>query len=298
MIHFSKYNWLYLLISCLVIGTGLFSIVRWGYRISIEFTGGTEVSYQVSPLSSYLLSTDDIKKSVTRANATYRSHELKPDNTLTIQASNLDEKNEAQLRKYIDELTRQSTTLLRLNTVGPVIGQEAMRKTLIAVALGILAILGYIFYAFKRMSFAVAAVVALVHDFLVVLGTYSLISHFMGAQLDTLFVTGLLTTMTFSTHDTIIIFDKIREYRKTRMNASIEELADKAVSATMVRSINNSLTIIFMLVALVLLGGNSIRFFAITLLTGTLTGVYSSPFVATPVMIWIEKRGKAYSRGG
>jgi preprotein translocase SecF subunit len=156
---------------------------------------------------------------VVKAKTPYRSHELKKDNTLTIQATDLDEKREIELRKNLDELMKQPTTLLRLNTVGPVIGQEAIRKTLIAVALGMLAILGYIFFAFKRMSFAIGAVVALLHDFMVVLGTYSLISHFLGAQLDTLFVTGLLTTLTFSTHDTIVIFDKIREYRKTRMNA-------------------------------------------------------------------------------
>lgn len=295
MIHFSKYIWLYAIISILVIGTGIFSIITWGYQVSIDFTGGAQVSYQLNPASSYYPTADDIKNAVVKAKTPYRSHELKKDNTLTIQATDLDEKREIELRKNLDELMKQPTTLLRLNTVGPVIGQEAIRKTLIAVALGMLAILGYIFFAFKRMSFAIGAVVALLHDFMVVLGTYSLISHFLGAQLDTLFVTGLLTTLTFSTHDTIVIFDKIREYRKTRMNSPIEELADKAVSATMVRSVNNSLTIIFMLAALVLLGGTSIRFFAITLLIGTLTGVYSSPFVATPVMMWIEKITKRKS---
>jgi len=293
MIHFSKYTWFYAIISFLVIGTGVFSIIKWGYQVSIDFTGGAQVSYQLSPASSYDPSIDDIKNAVVGAKSIYRSHELKKDNTLTIQAADLDEKREIELRKNLDDLMKQPTTFLRLNTVGPVIGREALQKTLIAVALGILAILGYIFFAFKRLSFAIGAVVALLHDFMVVLGTYSLISYFMGAQLDTLFVTGLLTTLTFSTHDTIVIFDKIREYRKTRMNSPIEELADKAVSATMVRSVNNSLTIIFMLVALVLLGGTSIRFFAITLLIGTLTGVYSSPFVATPVMMWIEKLRKA-----
>ena len=230
---------------------------------------------------------------MTAAKAVYQSHELRPDNTLLIRANNLDDKNEKQLRTGLDTLTRGSAILLRLNVVGPVIGKEAIYKTLIAVGLGILMILFYIFYAFKRFTFAVGAIVALVHDFLVVLGTYSLISHFFGAQLDTLFVTALLTTMTFSTHDTIVIFDKIREYRKNNFSAPISELADRAVSATMVRSVNNSLTILFMLVALVLLGGNSIRFFAITLLIGTLTGVYSSPFVATPVMVWLEKRRKS-----
>ncbi len=292
MIHFSKYIWLYVLISCIVIGTGLFSIVRWGYQISIDFTGGTEVLYELDKTSQTYPTREIITKAIKDAKGEYQSHELRRDGTLAIRANKIDEKAELVMREALTKAMSKPVTLLRLNTVGPIIGQEAIRKTLIAVALGMLAILGYIFYAFKRMSFAVGAVVALIHDLLVVLGTYSLIGHFMGAQLDTLFVTGLLTTLTFSTHDTIVIFDKIREYRKTRMNSPIEELSDKAVSATMVRSVNNSLTIIFMLVALVLLGGTSIRFFAITLLIGTLTGVYSSPFVATPVMMWIEKHAK------
>lgn len=261
--------------------------------MSIEFTGGTEVLYELDKSSGTQVSKEMIMKAIKDAKGEYQSHELRKDGTLAIRANKIDEKAELVMREALTQAMAKPITLLRLNTVGPIIGQEAMQKTLVAVALGILAILGYIFYAFKRMSFAVGAVVALVHDLLVVLGTYSLISHFMGAQLDTLFVTGLLTTLTFSTHDTIVIFDKIREYRKSRMNSPIEELADKAVSATMVRSVNNSLTIIFMLVSLVLLGGTSIRFFAITLLIGTLTGVYSSPFVATPVMMCIEKLRKA-----
>ena len=292
MIRFSKFTWLYLLISCIVIGSGLYSIARWGYTISIDFTGGTEVSYKVDQFAKASLTKAVVEKAITEAEGEYQSFDVRNDGTLIIRANNIDEKAEVVMREALIKSASSPLTLLRLNTVGPVIGKEALQKTLIAVALGILAILGYIFYAFRRMSFAVAAVVALVHDVLVVMGTYSLLGHFMGAQFDTLFITGLLTTMTFSTHDTIIIFDKIREYRKTRMNVPIEELADRAVSTTMVRSVNNSLTIIFMLVALVFLGGASIRFFAITLLIGTLTGVYSSPFVATPVMMLLEKRSK------
>jgi len=293
MINFSKYNWLYALISLVVIGSGLFSIIRWGYHISIDFTGGSEILYSIRPVGKVNLNEDMVKTAVVATKAQYQSYELHRDDTMTVRASNLDEKQEVVMRSILSKSMDRQLSLLRLNTVGPTIGKESMYKTLIAVGLGMLTILGYIFYAFKRFSFAVGAVVALFHDFLVVLGMYSLVGHFFGAQFDTLFVTGLLTTMTFSTHDTIVIFDKIREYRKNNFSAPINELADRAVSATMVRSVNNSLTILFMLIALTLLGGSSIRFFAVTLLIGTLTGVYSSPFVATPVMIWLEKRRKA-----
>lgn len=292
MIRFSRYQLLYLAISLVVIGAGVFSIIRWGYIVSIDFTGGTEIMYQVDRSKSGTLTRNIIKDVVSKSGGAYQMSEVGEDGVLTIRAKDIDEKKEQTLRNALVSSTTKEVTLLKFNVVGPIVGKESIYKTLIAVGLGILTILGYIFYAFKRFSFALGAIVALVHDFLVVLGMYSLVGHFFGAQLDTLFVTALLTTMTFSTHDTIVIFDKIREFRKSNFSAPIDELADRAVTSTMVRSINNSLTILFMLVALVLLGGASIRFFALTLLIGTLTGVYSSPFVATPVMMWLEKRRK------
>ncbi len=290
MIRFSRYSLLYAIISCVVIGVGIFSIVRWGYRLSIDFAGGSEIQYMRTGVGKSP-SRDAVARAVETQGASLESVETRG-STVIIRLQGLGEGKEPTLQSSLESVYDTSLTLLRANTVGPTVGKEAVRKTLIAVALGIVAILGYIFYAFRRMSFAVSAVVALVHDVLVVLGMYALIGHLFGAQLDTLFVTGLLTTMTFSTHDTIVIFDKIREYRRVEMHTPIEELADRAVSLTMVRSINNSLTILFMLVALVLLGGASIRFFAVTLLIGTVTGVYSSPFVATPFMILLEKVGK------
>jgi preprotein translocase subunit SecF len=176
--------------------------------------------------------------------------------------------------------------------VGPTLGKETGQKTLIASFLAVLGILIYMSFAFKGINFALAAVLAMVHDFFVLICTYSLLSYFFGAEFDLMFVTAILTTMSFSVHDTIVIFDKIREYTKTRSNLRIEDLADKAVSETMVRSINNSLTIFFMLSALLLMGGGTIRFFIAALWIGTVTGAYSSPFVATPLLILLENRKK------
>lgn len=141
----------------------------------------------------------------------------------------------------------------------------------------------------RVFNFAVAAIVALAHDLLVMVGGYSIISHFYGAELNTLFVTALLTTMSFSVHDTIIIFDKIREYRRSRVE-DVQISANRALTETLIRSVNNSMTIMFMLLALILFGGSTIRFFIIALLIGTITGTYSSPFIATPMLVLLEKR--------
>jgi preprotein translocase subunit SecF len=128
----------------------------------------------------------------------------------------------------------------------------------------------------------------------VLIGSFSILGHFFGAEVDFLFVTALLTILSFSVHDTIVVFDRIREMRKTD-SRGISELADTAVSETMVRSINNSFTIIFMLLALILLGGETIRWFAVALLIGTFIGTYSSPFVAVSLLVTWDEISKKMS---
>jgi len=286
MIDFLKYRWLYVLISGTVLILGFYSIFKWGFKYSIEFTGGTNLEYQLK--KDFKLS--DIKKVFKKEKV--EVVEIKKNNkTLTVKAKSIDDKKETKLRKTIEKDLKTKVNSLRFETVGPILGKETMRKTLIGAILAIVGILIYITYAFKSFNFALAAVLAMLHDLLILLGTFSLLSHFAGAEVDTLFVTAVLTTMSFSVHDTIVIFDKVREYRHN-MERNIDDNANKALTETMVRSVNNSMTIIFMLLSLVLLGGSTIRFFAIALLIGTISGTYSSPFVATPIAVFLESREK------
>lgn len=288
MVNFLKYSKIYLAISLFVISLGLISIFTWGYNYSIDFVGGTNLEYQFSKN----VSVDQIKNVITKENLGLSSIQSEENNTYLIRLDAINEQEELNLRDTLQNNLKLEISVLRSETVGPTIGAETMRKTAVATALAVLGILIYIAWAFKNFNFALAAVIAMLHDVLVVIGTYSIISHYFGAQLDTLFVTALLTTMSFSVHDTIVVFDQIREYRKKLGRGHIEDYANKALTDTMVRSLNNSFTIMFMLLALVLLGGSSIRFFAATLLIGTITGTYSSPFVATPIAVWLEKRKK------
>ena len=167
-------------------------------------------------------------------------------------------------------------------------GKETVRKTIIASIVAIFGILIYITITFRKLNYGIAAIIATFHDFFVLIGVYALLSHFLGAEVDSLFITAVLTTMAFSVHDTIVVFDKIREYRRTSA-LSIEILANKALTETMVRSVNNSLTIILMLIPLVIFGTLTLKFFAAALLIGTITGTYSSPFIATPLLVGLEK---------
>lgn len=283
MVNFLKYTWLYLLISGIVIGAGLFSIIRWGYIYSIDFVGGTNLEYRFEKK----ITVQAIKEILKQNKVEIIQFELK-DKTLLLRTKAVDEKKEIGLKNNFEK-NLGKLAVLRSETVGPTLGQETMVKTVVAAVLGIIGILIYMSFAFKGFYSALAAVLAALHDILVVFGSYSLMSHFFGAQLDTLFVTAILTSMSFSVHDTIVVFDKIREY-KNEEGGTVEYFANKALTETMVRSVNNSMTIIFMLLALVLLGGTTIQFFAATLLIGTITGTYSSPFIATPIFVWLEKR--------
>lgn len=287
MVNFIKYSKIYAIISGTVILAGLASVVIWGFNYSIDFIGGSNFEYQFDPVVKQeqvieVFNEKEIEVQEISSN----------DSIISIRTQALDETQEKDIRTTLEQNLNTTITVLRSETVGPTIGRELLNKTMIAAGIAIVGILIYIAYAFKNFNFATAAIVALVHDILIVVGTYSIINHFFGAQLDTLFVTALLTTMSFSVHDTIVVFDQIRDYRQRHGVGNIEEYANKALTETMVRSLNNSLTIIFMLLALVLIGGSTIRFFALALLIGTITGTYSSPFVATPVAVWLEKRKK------
>lgn len=285
MIDFLKYKTLYFLFSGIIIAIGLISILNSGLRYSIEFTGGTNLEYKFSKH----IESSAIKKVIEKNNI--QIVELRTANeAYIIKTKPLDENKEVVLRKNLEKELNTKVSVLRSETVGPTLGKELIGKTVVAAALGILGILLYVAYAFKSFNFALAAIGALAHDILVLVGTYSILGHIFGAEIDTLFVTALLTGMSFSVHDTIVIFDKIREYRKEEGGLNFQYFANKALLETLVRSVNNSMTIVFMLLALTLLGGSTIKFFVAALLIGTITGVYSSPFIATPLLFILEQR--------
>ncbi len=290
MIRFSKYIWLYFFISSLVLVPGIFSLVKFGLRPAIDFTGGTllEISFlsNVSPQSISDLAQKDGIPLV--------SVQPSKDGSFLLRSKPVGDEKIALFIKHVQLLSPKGSTINRNETIGPILGKELLQKALVAASLAIVAILTYVAWAFKNIKFGVSAIVALIHDLLVVLGTFSLLGYFVHVEVDTLFVTAFLTTMSFSVHDTIVVFDRIRELAKRGEKGSFEEVADRALTQTLGRSLSNSFTLLFMLLALVLLGGTTIRWFVVALLIGTTSGAYSSPFVATPILIlwdrWERRR--------
>lgn len=281
-----RFKWLYFLISGLVLVPGIISLILFGLKPSIDFTGGTllelkfEKNYQL-PMANY--------QKIIQEKGFTSSIQSSGEKTILIRTKNLNQEQVSIINKAVGDKVGEVPQQIRLETVGPVLGRELLQKTFLAAILAILGILVYVVYAFKNLRFGVAAILALFHDLLVVIGLFSLLGHFRGVEVDTLFVTAALTTMSFSVHDTIVVFDRIREKQKNSPIGNLEETVNLAISETIVRSLNNSLTIVFMLLALLLLGGETIKWFIFALLIGTISGTYSSPFVATPILVMWNK---------
>ena len=285
MIRFSKYIWLYFLLSALVIIPGLVTLARFGLRPAVDFTGGTllEVKFS-SPVTQKFVESVLEKQHVSAASIQQTGNNdfiirLKPQTNETL----------TNIENALKTVTGNKSELIRNETVGPILGKELLQKTVTAAIFAIIAILSYVAYAFKDIKFGVSAILALIHDLLVVIGVFAILGHYLNVEVDTLFVTAFLTTMSFSVHDTIVVFDRIREMLKRGERMPFESICDRALTETIGRSLANSLTIIFMLLALVLMGGTSIHWFVFALLVGTISGTYSSDFVATPILILWDK---------
>jgi len=283
-------------ISAILAIVSIVSLVMWGLKLGLDFTGGslTEINFSNSRPAN-----NEISSQLADLNLGDLKVQTADVKGIIMRFKAVDEETHQKIIKELkDKNQGQDVKELRFESVGPVIGEELKSKAWLAIILASLAIILYIAYAFRKVSkpvvswkYGIAAIVALLHDILIVTGLFSLLGHFLGIEVDSLFITALLTVLGFSVHDTIVVFDKIREY-KNEEGGTVEYFANKALTETMVRSLNNSMTIIFMLLALVLMGGSTIKFFAATLLIGTITGTYSSPFIATPIFVWLEKRKK------
>jgi preprotein translocase subunit SecF len=195
----------------------------------------------------------------------------------------------------------QDVVITNFTQVSAVIGQEVAIRAAGAVALAALAILIYITFAFRGVQHAfrygTAAIIAMLHDVLVVIGMEAIIGHFLGWQADSLFLTALLTVIGFSVHDTIVVFDRIRENSNLYRRVDYITIVNHSIVQTLDRSINTQLTVMITLLALALFGGITIRHFVIILLIGVFSGTYSSIFNASPILVvWENKEWRNWFR--
>lgn len=297
MINLMKFKFIFFAISLLVILPGLISLLLFGLRPSIDFTGGTLLEVQSSKFKGQS-DIEKVKNIFKQDKIEVATVQQTGAGTYLFRTKSIEPKQKDKLLTDI-KIKYPGTKDIRFETVGPIIGKELTIKALESVGVASIAIVLYIAYAFREIpkpyspwKFGIAAVVALLHDVLVVVGIFSIFGHFWGVEIDSLFVTALLTVIGFSVHDTIVVFDRIREnLRKFGGKQSFEMVVNESLLETLGRSLTTSLTVLFTLLALILFGGESIRWFVIALFVGVFSGTYSSIFNAAPLLIlWEEKR--------
>jgi len=289
-INWMKYRLLYALVSGILIAVSIFSLLTWGLSPGIDFKGGILVEYELSGA----LSTEDTLNLLAENNIEVGSIQQIGETSYLFRLGEIDQNQRDRILELLNEDGR-SALEVRFERVGPSIGPELIKKTIYALLISAGAILVWVALQFKSLKFGASAILAMLHDNFILIGIFSLLGHFFTAEVDFLFVTALLTTLSFSVHDTIVVYDRIREIRK-KHGGTIEEVANRALTETMRRSINNSVTIALMLIALMVFGGSTIFWFAAALLIGTILGTYSSPFVAVPILLLWERLQKRFKK--
>ncbi len=291
-----RYKLIYFAISAMVIVPGIISVLSWGLKPSVDFIGGAQLEVKIAPSqpsedgkpSEGANPTPEIIQQIAEEHAEGASVQVSGDNSFLIRSKPITEETKNQILNNLKKrFPNQETTERKFETVGPTLGRELLTKTITGVLIATILIFLYVAWRFKDKMYGASAILAMFHDTFIIIGSFSLLGHFYGIEVDTLFVTAVLTTLSFSVHDTIVVYDRIRETLSKNPKLDFVTVANRAVNETLIRSLNNSLTIIFMLLTLALLGGPNIRWFVVALLIGTVAGTYSSTFTATPlVVVW------------
>jgi len=294
-------RYLYFAISLLIIIPGIISLGVWGLHPSIDFTGGSYLELKFDSPKEPLMP-GEIQGMMAKMGFESALVQTSTDGTTlfirTTEMSN-EEKNalEAKLGERYGKFVEEQFT-----SIGPSVGKEVTQRATYAVVAAAVAILLYITYAFRSVSnpfrYGTCAIIAMVHDILVTVGVFSILAHFFGWQMDALFLTALLTVIGFSVHDTIVVFDRIRENSRRYRRLPYEKLVNHSIVQTLDRSINTQLTVMLTLFTLALFGGVTTRHFVIILLIGIFSGTYSSIFNASPILIvWENREWRCWIKG-
>lgn len=262
----------------------------WGFNLGIDFTGGTLMQ----------LKFDNVRP----VNADIQTALAQVQDLGDVQIQTVGD-NEAVLKFKFVSNEQRSAILKALpdaheetfESIGPSVGAEMARKSWIAFILAVIGMIAYITWAFRHVSmgpvrswvYGVSAIIALVHDALIMIGVFVILGHFYKVEMNAMFITAILTVIGYSVNDTIVVFDRIREQLKISTKNTFEEIINDSINTTLARSLNTTLTTLLCLVAIYLFGGETIRYFVLALIVGITTGAYSSIFIASPFLLYFQK---------
>lgn len=289
--NFTKYSKIFIGFSLVLLVAGVVALSMHGLKLGIDFTGGaiSEIEFKGG------VDVSKVKTFLDEKNITSTTVQALGESGVLLRTAPISEDQHQEilsvLREKVGELEEK-----RFESIGPTVGKELTQNAAWQLGLVTLGIVLYIAYAFRSVPkpitpwrFGWTAVIALFHDLMVVLGVFALLGKWKGIEVDSLFVTAMLTVLGFSVHDTIVVYDRIRENLRTMGNQSVEFIVNKSISQTFVRSLNTSLTVLFVLLAMLMFGGDTIKPFVLALFIGIATGTYSSIFVASPLLVYWQK---------
>jgi preprotein translocase subunit SecF len=271
-------------------------LISFGLKPGIDFTSGSlmEVSFSQDRPSS-----EDVQKVLNAPMFKDAMIQKSGDNELLIRTKFLTEDQHQELIKDLRtsfENDKRKIIEEGFETIGPVVSDQLKSRAIWAVTLVSLGIIAYLAYAFRKVSrpiaswkYGVMAIIAMLHDILLVLGIFAVLGHYFGVEIDIAFVVAILTVLGYSVNDTIIVYDRIRENLLHHTGNSFSEVVNNGLNETLMRSVNTTLTVLIPLFTLYFFGGASLRNFTLALLIGMASGAYSSIFIASPLLVLTEK---------
>lgn len=287
-----KHKNIFLGISLLIVAASIIATIVFGLRVGIDFKGGSQTEITYTNTRPEQKTIEDI---ATKSGLSPVHIQTVGEHAYSIKTRDITPTEHASLVGALG-VGQNGVTETGFSSIGPSVGKELTVKALIAILIVILWIVGYIAFAFRKVSHPVAswkygviAIVTLVHDIAIPLGLFAILGYTHGAEVDVLFVTALLTVLGLSVSDTIVVFDRIRENIKKHQGDTFADIVGRSIKETFNRSISTSLTVILALVALYFFGPITTKNFALVLITGMFFGTYSSIFVASPLLVTIEK---------
>ena len=291
-----KYKTFFLTLSAALVALALGAVMVFGLRLGIDFTGGSQLQVAYTTTRPEMA---EIRAVLDRAGLSDAGVQPVGERSVILKTTTITENEKNALIKVLS--STESVTQESFTTIGPSVGTELKRKAIISIVLVLVAIIFFVTYAFRKVSqpvsswkYGLAVVIALAHDIAIPLGAFALIGHFYGAQVDTLFVVALLTTLALSISDTIVVFDRIREHLGTdkASNKPFTQIVGESLRETFARSINTSLMVLLVIVTLAIVGPKSTQLFATVLAIGVFFGTYSSIFLASPILVLFGKPKK------
>ncbi len=296
MVDFVKWRYAFFAFSLAIIVPGVISLILFGLNLGIDFTGGTlwQVSFErpvnIHQVRAVLIQEGYQNPFVQSFSPRGRAPQGEMTNGVSMRLPPIKQGSSEQ-KKIASALEQRFGPYkeYQYQDIGPSVGTEIENRAIIAVGVAALGILLYIAFAFRKVDhpwrYGICAIVAMLHDVLIVVGIFSILGHFFGTEVDALFVTALLTVIGFSVHDTIVVFDRIRENQLKKLGERFDRIVNYSLIQTLVRSVNTSMTVLITLAALYFFGGVTVRDFVLALLIGIFSGTYSSIFNASLLLV-------------